>query len=316
MPTPKLDPKQLQESLNLVEEWGSGHLAYLAGATDLARTTIEERAKKARLAGMVPTVRKDAPRIYERKRLGKMHLVIPDVQSKPGVQNDHLAWVGNYIVEKKPDTIICIGDFWDMPSLSSYDKGKLDFEGRRYVNDVKAGRVAMEKLLRPIDDFNRTAKVKYKPRKVFTLGNHEIRVVRVVDNNPEYQGKFDIDDLGIKDYGWEVNDFLKVVKIDGIEYAHYFTSGVRGNATSSAAALLRERQCSATMGHVQYTDMAMQKKTQQIGLFCGTCYLHDEKYLGQQDNVQRRQIIIKHEVEEGRYDPMFVSLRFLEKAYS
>ena len=316
MPTPKLDEKYLVEALNLVEEWGSGHMAVKAGATKLPANTVKDRAGAARLCGLRPTFRKDAPRVYERQRIGRMHMVIPDVQSKPGVQNDHLGWIGNYAVEKKPDVIICIGDFWDMPSLSSYDKGKADFEGRRYVNDVKAGRAAMEKLLKPIDDYNRAAKVKYKPRKIFTLGNHEIRIVRVADDNPEYAGKFELSDLGIKDYGWEIHDFLKVVEVDGIEYSHYFTSGVRGNPVSSAAALLRERQGSATMAHVQHTDMAMHKKTGQIALFAGTCYLHDEKYLGAQDNCQRRQIVIKHEVEDGRYDPMFVSLRFLEKSYS
>ncbi len=265
---------------------------------------------------MRPTIRKDAPRIYEKQRLGKMHMVIPDVQSKPGVRNDHLTWAGNYAVDKKPDVIVVIGDWWDMPSLSSYDKGKIDAEGRRYPHDIRAGRAAMENFLRPIDDYNRTEKVKYKPRKVFCLGNHEIRISRIVDENPAYQGKFDIDDLGIKDYGFEIYDFLKVVKIDGVEYSHYFTSGVRGNPVSSAAALLRERQCSATMGHVQYADMAMHKKTQQRALFCATFYQHDEKYLGQQDNCQRRQIIIKHEVADGRYDLMEVSLGFLEKAYA
>ncbi len=70
------------------------------------------------------------------------------------------------------------------------------------------------------------------------------------------------------------------------------------------------------MGHVQYCDLAIHKKTQNMGLFCGTAYLHDEQYLGAQGNDQRRQIIMKHEIENGRYDPMFVSLRFLEKAYS
>lgn len=317
MPSRKIDPKLAQEALNLVEEYGSGHLAVLAKATDLPRATIDNRAQTARLAGMRPTVRKDAPRVYERQRIGRMHLVIPDVQSKAGVRSDHLEWVGNYIAEKKPDVIVCIGDFWDMPSLNAYEKGKLPFEGRRYVHDVKAGRTAMERLLKPIDDYNRTARVKYKPRRVFTLGNHEIRIVRVVDNNPEYEGKFDVTDLGIvNDYGWEQHDFLKVVNIDGIDYSHYFTSGVMGRPVSSAAALLRERQRSATMGHVQHTDIAMHKKTQQIALFSGTCYLHDEAYLGHQGNVQRRQIVVKHEVENGCYDPMFVSLQFLEKVYS
>lgn len=317
MPAPNLDTAVLIEALNLVEEYGSEFNAVNAGATKVPRNTLQYRVNRARLLGLKPTFKKDAPRIYSRQRLGRMHLVIPDVQSKPGVRNDHMTWVGNYIVEKKPDVIVCIGDFWDMESLSIYDKGKLPFEGRRYVNCVKAGRVAMEKLLKPLADYNRTAKKheQYKPEMHFTLGNHEIRIVRIADNNPEYEGKFSLDDLGIKEYGWTVHDYLKPVKLGGIEYAHFFSSGTMGRPVSSAAALLRERQCSATMGHVQYTDIAMHKKTQQIGLFCGTCYLHDEKYLGAQDNCQRRQIIVKHEVSEGRYDPMLVSLNFLEKAY-
>lgn len=316
MPARKLDDKLLIESLNLVEEYGSGHMAVKSGATKLPAGTIHNRSIEGANRGLRPTFRKEAPRVYTRQRLGRMHMVIPDVQSKPHARNDHLEWIGNYAVEKKPDVIVCIGDFWDFPSLSGYDKGKLVFEGRRYVHDVKAGKVAMEKFLKPIDDYNRTAKIKYEPRKVFTLGNHEIRLERLVDNNPEYEGKFCLHDLGIKEYGWEQHDFLKVVKIDGIEYAHYFTSGVMGRPVSSAAALLRERQCSATMGHVQYADVAMHKKTQQRALFSATCYLHDEPYLGAQGNSQRRQIIVKHEVDEGQYDLMEVSLKFLEKSYS
>lgn len=312
----KLTDAMLIEALNLTEEYGSAFLAIKAGATTVPRNTLDLRVNTARIRGLKPTFRKDAPRIYSRQRLGRMHCVIPDVQSKPGVRNDHMEWVGNYIAEKKPDVVVCIGDFWDMESLSVYDKGKLPFEGRRYVNCVKAGRTAMEKLLKPIDDYNRTAKEKYKPEMHFTMGNHEIRIVRLADNNPEYEGKFSLDDLGIADYGWKVHDFLKVIKIDGVEYAHYFTSGVMGRPVSSAATLLRERQCSATMGHVQHSDCAMHKKTGQRALFAATCYLHDEKYLGEQGNSQRRQIIIKNEVTEGRYDIMEVSLGFLEKAYS
>ncbi len=319
MPKPRVPVELLQQAIDWEELYGGARSIYKALNGDCPpSTTIEYRINQARIAGLQPTVKKEAPRIYTRQRLGKMHLVIPDVQMRPGVRDDHMEWIGNYIVEKKPDTIICIGDFADMSSLCIYEKGKLPFEGRRYVNDINASRKAMDKLFKPIDDYNRTARKgeQYKPRKVLTQGNHEHRIIRVVDNNPEYSGKFDIEDLGYKDYGWEVHDFLKVVEIDGIQYAHYFTSGVMGRPASSAAVVLRERQQSATMGHVQHTDIAMHKKTQQIALFCGTCYLHDEGYLGQQGNTQRRQIVVKHEVEEGRYDPMFVSLKYLEKAYS
>lgn len=312
MPTPKLDDALLIEALNLVEEHGSAYLAVKAGVTDLPRNTLETRVNAALIRGLKPTFRKDAKRIYTRQRLGRMHMVIPDTQVKPGVSIDHLEWAGNYAAEKRPDVIVMIGDWWDMPSLSSHDKGKMAFEGRRYLDDIKAGRRGMERFLEAL----RKA-TDYSPRLVFTLGNHEHRIIRYVDNNPEFSGKFSFDDLGLHEYGWEVHDFLKPVLIDGIEYCHYFTSGVMGRPVSSAATLLRERQRSCTQGHVQHTDIAIHKKTQQIALFSGTFYAHDEAYLGYQGNVQRRQIVIKNEVDgEGHYDPLFVSMKFLEKAYS
>jgi hypothetical protein len=243
-------------------------------------------------------------------------MFLPDGQCKPGVRDEHWTWAGNYAVEKKPDVIINAGDFFDMPSLSSYDKGKLSFEGRRYVNDVDAGKRAMEKFLKPIEDYNRTAEEKYTPRMVFTMGNHEHRIIRYVENNQEFSGKFSFDDLGLKDYGWEVHDFLKPVEIDGIQYCHFFTSGVMGRPVSSAAALLRERQQSCTMGHVQWVDIAIHKKTQATALFGGIFYQHDEDYLGYQGNNCKRGLWIKHEVEDGLYDPMYVSMKFLGKNYS
>lgn len=310
MPKPQTDEKLLQEAIDLFEIHGSAKFAINAGATTIPYTTLVDRIKNAKLRGLRPSVKKDAVRFYEKKRLGKMHMVIPDTQVKTGVNTDHLEWAGNYAAEKRPDVIVMIGDWFDMPSLSAYDKGKLAFEGRRYVDDVKAGRKAMERFLGALPS-------DYKPRLVFTMGNHEHRIIRYVDNNPEFSGKFSFDDLGLDEYGWEVHDFLKPVLIDGIEYCHYFTSGVMGRPVSSAATLLRERQRSCTQGHVQHTDVAIHKKTQQIALFSGTFYSHDEHYLGYQGNVQRRQIIIKHEVDgEGHYDPMFVSLKFLEKCYS
>jgi len=314
MPTPPLETKLLQEAIDTYEILGDKKKS--ADKVGIPTSTFRNRYHRAVALGFKPSVRREPIRVHQRQKIGKTHLVIPDVQSKPGVRNEHLEWIGNYIVEKKPDVIVCIGDFWDFPSLSSYDKGKLAFEGRRYVRDVDAGKVAMEKLLKPIDDHNRTAVEKYDPEKHFTMGNHDIRPSRIVDENPEFLGKFDLSDLGLREYGWKVHDFLKVVKIDGIEYAHYFTSGVMGRPVSSAAALLRERQGSATMGHVQFTDHAIHKKTQRRAMFCGTCYLHDEAYLGAQGNSQRRQIIMKHEVDDGLYDLMEVSLTFLGKAYS
>jgi hypothetical protein len=313
MPARKIADELLQQALDLIEEYGSGYYAERAGKGK--EQTIAYRADQARLKGMRPTFRKEAPRIHTRERLGRMHIVIPDCQVRPGVNTDHLEHIGNFIAEKKPDELICIGDFWDFPSLSSYDKGTLKGEGRRYNKDVQAGNAGMVRLMTPIEREQR--KSPWAMRKTFTRGNHEERGLTYVNLYPEMEGTVKLDDMNLKEWGWEVHPYLQVVKIDGIEYAHFFTSGVMGRPVSSAAALLRERQGSATMGHVQHTDMAMHKKTQKIALFCGTAYTHDEDYLGPQGNSQRRQIIVKHEVDgEGHYDPMFVSLAFLKKAYS
>lgn len=242
------------------------------------------------------------------------HLIIPDTQVKPGVPTKHLEWVGNYIAEKRPDTIVMIGDFADMPSLSSYDKGTIEIEGKRVWADIAAARLAMDKLTKPF------LKIKnYNPRMILTLGNHEDRITRYVKDNPELEGTLSVDKLGYADYGWTVYPFKKIVRVNGIEYAHYFESGPKGNAIQRAVTLLNVRHSSAVMGHNQLTDIAFHPKTGHVGILAGTCYLHEEKYLGPQmaGKAQRRQIIMLHEIRDnGIADPMFVSLNFLKAKYS
>lgn len=240
-----------------------------------------------------------------------VHCVIPDVQAKPGVDSSHLRWIGNYIAEKRPDKIICIGDFADMPSLNSYAVGKAT-EGQRYIDDIKAAKEAMRTLMKPI--VKPTSN--YSPELHMCLGNHEHRIKREAETNAKFLGTISTNDLGYREAGWIVHDFLKVARIDGIEYSHYFISGVMGRPVSSASSLLRQRHRSATMGHVQKVDIAVHPNTQQIGLFCGICYTHEEDYLTPQGNGTKSGIWMKHEIREGTYDPMFVSLDFLKRRYS
>lgn len=250
------------------------------------------------------------------------HLIIPDAQVKPGHNYDYLERVGHYIVEKQPEVIINIGDFADMESLSSYDVGRKSFEGRRYIADVEASHEAMQRLLGPMNEFNdrarKNGKKQYKPRMVLTLGNHENRIDRVVDGDPKLDGTISIDDLGYERYGWEVKPFLEVVVIDGVAYSHYFTSGVMGRPVASPQALLTKRHMSAVMGHVQNRGIAYGQKadgTEITGIFAGCCYEHDEDYLGAQGNNYWRGIWVLHEVNNGEFDAMQVSLNYLKNRY-
>lgn len=250
------------------------------------------------------------------------HLVIPDTQQKPGVNSKHLKWAGKYAADKKPDVIVHIGDHWDMPSLSSYDKGTTGYEGRRYLEDIKAGNAAMDTFMQPIyDEQKRMAKAKkkvWKPRLIFTIGNHEQRIARAANNDPMLDGLIGYDDFNLKEHGWEVYDFLQPVVVDGICYAHYFTSGVMGRPVSNPRLLLQKKMMSCTMGHVQDRDIAFARRAdgqRLTGLFAGIFYDHDEGYLGHQGNGSWSGIWMKNEVNNGSYDELPVSMDFLKKKY-
>lgn len=256
------------------------------------------------------------------------HLVIPDLQVRPGVPLDHLDWVGQYIVDKKPDVIVQIGDFADMHSLSSYDAGRRAGEGARYREDILVAKEAMSRLMGPMNEYNsirkKNRKKLYNPRRILTLGNHENRINRHVDNYPYLVDHLSTDDLDFKSHGWEVYNFLDVVEVDGILYSHYFPRNANGKivqtyrgAPSARAQVIREMQ-SCTSGHMQGLDYHVQQtgNRRYHGLMAGSFYLHDEEYLSPQGTAYWRGVIMKHNVLDGDYDPMFVSIDYLRKRYA
>jgi len=250
------------------------------------------------------------------------HLVIPDTQVKPNSPTDHLRWAGLYAAEKKPDVIVHIGDHFDMPSLSSWDVGKKSFEGRRYKDDIEAGIHAMEVFLQPIRDEQQRLKVnkhkQWRPRMVYTLGNHENRIERAIESDPKLDGLIGYKDLQLEEMGFEVYDFLDVVIIDQIAYAHYFTSGIMGRPVSSARNMLSKKMMSCIMGHVQDRDIAYGRRadgTNILGLFSGIYYQHDEDYLTPQTNSSWRGVWMLNEVANGGCDELPVSMNYLRNKY-
>lgn len=250
------------------------------------------------------------------------HLVIPDTQLREQDDTAYLTAVGNYIVAKKPDVVVCLGDFADMPSLSSYDVGKKSFEGRRYKADIQAAHRGMEALLAPVKAHNakmrRTKHQLYVPRYVLTLGNHENRINRAVDDDAKLDGTIGIQDLKYDDHGWEVYPFLVPVVINGVAYCHYFTTGIAGRPAPSAALQLSKKHMSCVAGHQQGYQVATGHRAdgkRLTSVIAGSCYEHDEDYLGPQGNKHWRGILMLHDVQDGEFDLMPVSLAFLKKKY-
>lgn len=251
------------------------------------------------------------------------HMIIPDTQTKPGQTFEHLTWAGQYALDKRPDVIVHIGDHWDMPSLSSYDVGKKSFEGRTYKEDIAAGNAAMDALMAPIVKYNkrmkRNKKKQYTPRLIFTLGNHEQRIERAIETDRKLDGLISYDDFNLKKYGWECYPYLEPVVVDGVAYCHFFTSGIMGRPVSSARLLLSKKHMSCVMGHVQDRDIAFAKKadgSSMTGIFAGIFYQHDESYLNAQTNGSWSGIWMLHDVRDGAFDEMPVSLSYLRKRYA
>lgn len=255
------------------------------------------------------------------------HCFIPDTQVSAGVPLEHLRAAGNYIVDKKPDVIIHIGDHADMPSLSSYEKKESKyFHDKSYKQDIDASLAGMEALLTPLWEYNnrckRNKKALYRPRMVLTMGNHEQRIVRAVHSNPVLESTIGLDDLKYKELGWEVHPFLAIARVDGIAYSHYFVNpdGMTGMPVGGTIeSKLKLLGCSFSMGHQQKRQYGMRYDAlgrELHGLVWGSFYLHDEDYLGPQKNRQyKRGIMMKHEVKDGSYDPMMVSMEYLLTNY-
>ena len=241
-------------------------------------------------------------------------LVIADTQAKSEENLEYLLWIGHYIAEKQPDIIVHIGDHYDFPSLSSYDKGKSSSEGRRLYKDIEAGNTGFEYLnmaMKDIPDYN--------PRKVFCLGNHEHRLSRYVDDNPELIGTLGVDKLPFEKYGWEVHPFLKPIEIEGIYFVHYLANPFTGKPYSgSAANILSKVGKSFVVGHKQTLDISIRPTIDgslQLGIVNGACYDFDEGYKGYQGNHHFRGLTVLHECSNGFGVPMFVSLDYMKEKY-
>lgn len=246
----------------------------------------------------------------------RTHIFVPDTQVEPGRPTIHIEWIGQFIHDEYADSnveIIVGGDWWNMGSLSSYDRrGGHKMEGRRYVKDVDSGNDAWEKFNAPIrnDNFGRR----------YLRGNHEQRIERVWMEDASQEGLVGYHHLAVdQDPQWTVHEFLVPITIDGVTYSHYFVNPSTGKPLGGASLETRLKQVghSFTMGHQQGLKWCRIDTIRgaKIGLAAGSCYIHDEEYMTAQVTTYWRGIVVCHQVEKGEYDPMMVSLDYLARRY-
>lgn len=253
-------------------------------------------------------------------RLHKDIVLIADPQVHKGVPLDHIHALAKYIWDHKPKYVVHIGDHWDFPSLSYYASA-MEKEGRRLVDDLDSG----AKALRIITDFikkkNKTVKHKYHPEFHFVMGNHEYRLNRYIDKNPELAGMVDLT-ATIEHQGWTVHQFGVPCWIEGICFKHYVSNPESGKAVGGSIEnkLNKTPHCFA-MGHQQKFQFGRRQTLDGrpwFGIVAGSFYMHDEDYRGENNTeirgfVHMPAFLNRYGFQD--YDVNFVSLERLLDMY-
>lgn len=250
----------------------------------------------------------------------RSHLIIPDAHAHPDYHNHRFTWLGELVADVKPDVVIMIGDWADMPSLSSYDKGTKGYEGKRYYKDVEAAIDAQEKFFAPL-----RARKKKLPKFFMLKGNHEYRIDRAVEADAAHlDGVISYDDLQFKEYGWEVVDYdgatPGVLKLDGIAYSHFFTSGIMGRAiggVNPAYQLVTKYGHSCTQGHTHTFAYYHRRNAMNDvnGLVCGVYQDWRAPFAGVANDMWWKGVVLKENVDAGEYDMRQISMNTIKKVY-
>jgi len=254
----------------------------------------------------------------------KTAVVMTCAHSDPSIPNDRFDWLGEFLYDVRPDYVIDLGDGADLKSLNSFDtRYPQAIVAQNYESDINHYNDAMDRMRRKF----RTMKKK-RPAFFGFEGNHENRIKKAIANDPRLEGAtYGISfshlqtDVWFDEYHQYNNSAPAIFDYDGVSYAHYIASGNYGTAMSGlhhAYGLVQKRHCSTTVGHSHkrslfFKDDAHPHPT--IGLVAGCFKGGEEGWAGQSNMEWWKGVIVKRNVQNGYYEPEFVSLGRLRDVY-
>lgn len=319
MPQPALTKRDVIESVRFVEQLlreghkpptgrgGQGNVIYLAGLEMEKRGlapigsgsqwvrrrirlaenlecgpdwTIKPKPKKAKKpakaarATVAAQIVANGPRWpgMERGRTFRV-CVIPDAHNSPHVNPERFAWIGRWIAEEAPDDVVCLGDFDSWDSVSGHaPPGTISFEKLpRIAADFEANARALDLLKSSMGAWN--------GRQHVTKGNHEFRLDRFEDRNPQMQGMLvaRLDDAW-EARGWRVYPFREYAMIGGVGFIHIpiNAGGKPYGGKMSAHAIARDALFSIVHGHThvrQSTHVAKLGQSKLVSVISPGCAL-------------------------------------------
>lgn len=286
MPSPSLTDEQLKQAIELVEDAlrngarpknmvAPGRSAISVAcekAVELGlvkkTNTFKYRIEQAIAAGFEPDWSLYAPPRYQQPMAksavfhalppdpeksrptskGERVLVIGDLHQDP--RHPHrvevMKWIARFGAEQKYKYVVQIGDWGTFDSVSFHDR-----------NDTAKGRLKptitmdMDNLQESLKAWH-TAKGDWKPIQKMTLGNHENRIRRFQDLNPELGNSLQegVETMFMQ-WGWRTIPFAEIMYIEGVGFTHHPVNGA-GRAYGGKLGITRatnEATCSLISGH-------------------------------------------------------------------
>ena len=163
------------------------------------------------------------PRAYipsgERERV----LFIGDLHQDPRHPHriDVLAWAARFGSDRKVGRVVQVGDWGTFDGASFHDK-----------NDTLRGRLKptikqdLDNQKDSLATFHANKGADWNPKLDITLGNHENRIHRFENANPETAGMFSNElETNFAQFGWQTRPYGEVMFIQGVGMSHHPTNG-------------------------------------------------------------------------------------------
>jgi hypothetical protein len=140
---------------------------------------------------------------------------IGDTHWKPGMDFQHMRWIGRYVAETRPDNVVHIGDAFEFESCEFHSAPGSASQKHRpaFIEDIEAGEEALH-------IYHQEIPVGEIPHDT-TLGNHEFRVWRYEELAPSLAGTLTLQlDQFFSRYRWKVTPYRHWIFLEGVGFTH------------------------------------------------------------------------------------------------
>ena len=156
-------------------------------------------------------------------------------------------------------------------------------------------------------------------------GNHEHRIKKAIELDPRQEGqKYGLSFSHLQTNKWfdEYHEYEHsgpaIASYCGVDFAHYFCGNNSGSATSGlhhAHTLINNRHNSSVCGHSHFRNIYFKDGAGSIGLVVGCYKGGPEGWAGQSNDAWWKGIVHLKNVEDGMFEPQFISMEMLEREY-